>query len=71
MTWNHPALAQRALDAGDREIADLKATIARLRRCIGDAMGCLDPESPNNPDERLAWYRLHDAMQGREPRARL
>jgi hypothetical protein len=41
---------------------------ARLHRCITMAMGCLDPES-DNPDERLAWYRLWDAEIGnREPR---
>lgn len=56
----------RAWDA----IAEKNAEIARLRRCIGEAMGCLDSDSAN-PDEKLAWYRLHDAMQGREPRAQL
>jgi hypothetical protein len=40
----------------------------RLLRCIEMAMGCLDPEALN-PDERLAWWRLLDAKQGREPRA--
>jgi hypothetical protein len=38
-----------------------------MRRCITMAMGCLDPLS-NDPDERLAWYRLHDALEGKEPR---
>ena len=39
----------------------------RLLRCINMAMGCLDPNSAN-VDERLAWYRLLDAITGREPR---
>ncbi len=38
-----------------------------MRRCITMAMGCLDPHSANL-DERLAWYRLKDALDGREPR---
>lgn len=45
-----------------------KPDIARMRRCVEAAMGCLDPLSRNN-DERLAWYRLLDAMEGREPRS--
>ena len=44
--------------------------MARLARCINMAMGCLDPHSLNS-DERLAWYRLHDAQCGVEPRADL
>lgn len=43
-------------------------TIEQMRRCIEGAMGCLDPLSKNN-NERLAWYRLHDALEGREPRS--
>jgi hypothetical protein len=27
MTWNHPALAQRALDEGDKEISQLRKAI--------------------------------------------
>jgi hypothetical protein len=49
---------------------DACRTIDRLRRCITMAMGCLDAES-KNPDERLAWLRLSDGMEGREPRAAL
>lgn len=41
--------------------------IARLLRCINMAMGCISPLSQNK-DERLAWYRLLDAIEGREPR---
>ena len=52
------------------EIMTLHAEIARLRRCIYMAMGCIDPLS-NNPDERLGWLRLEDAVCGREPRASL
>jgi hypothetical protein len=34
MTWYHPALAQRALDEGDRQIAELKkAVLAYLSEC--------------------------------------
>ena len=40
----------------------------RLRRCISMAMACLDPLS-SNPDERLAWYRLLDALDGKEARS--
>ena len=40
----------------------------RMRRCITMAMGCLDPLS-RDPDERLAWYRLADALDGKEPRS--
>jgi len=39
----------------------------RLLRCIRMAMGCISPLS-RNVDERLAWYRLLDAVEGREPR---
>jgi hypothetical protein len=42
----------------------------RLRRCITMAMGCIDPLS-KNVDERLAWYRLLDALEGREARPSL
>lgn len=45
----------------------LETEISRLKRCISMAMGCIDPES-RNPDERLAWLRLHDALAGKEPR---
>lgn len=51
-------------------IAAMRADILRLLRCINMAMGCLDPCS-SNWDERLAWYRLHDALDGKEPRERL
>lgn len=43
---------------------------ARLLRCINMAMGCLTPLSANR-EERLAWYRLFDAREGREPRDKL
>lgn len=42
----------------------------RLRRCITMAMGCINPLSESR-DERLGWYRLLDALEGREPRASL
>jgi hypothetical protein len=41
--------------------------IERLKRCITMAMGCISPLGKTK-DERLAWYRLLDAMEGREPR---
>ena len=41
--------------------------LGRVLRCAYMAMGCLDAESANR-DERLAWLRLLDAMEGREPR---
>jgi hypothetical protein len=44
-----------------------KPDIERMRRCITSAMGCLDPLS-RNLDEQLAWHRLLDAIEGREPR---
>lgn len=34
MTWYHPALAQRALDADSREIAALKVENERLRTVL-------------------------------------
>jgi hypothetical protein len=46
------------------------AEVEMTQRCITMAMGCLDPHS-KNPDERLAWYRLLDALDGKEPRAAL
>jgi hypothetical protein len=55
-------IAQRPLAA-----SSLQPDSNRLRRCINMAMGCLDPLS-SNADERLAWHRLLDAMEGREPR---
>jgi len=42
----------------------------RLKRCITMAMGCITPLA-KNVDERLAWYRLLDAIEGREPRSSL
>jgi hypothetical protein len=54
----------------DSELDEAKEDNARLRRCIHMAMGCISPLS-KNPDERLAWYRLEDAVNGREPRASL
>lgn len=44
--------------------------LGRVLRCAYMAMGCLNPESPN-PDERLAWLRLRDALHGNEPRNEL
>lgn len=44
--------------------------MGRILRCVNMAMGCLDPHS-QNADERLAWYRLLDALEGREPRDKL
>ena len=51
-------------------MADEQGEISRLMRCIRMAAGCISPLS-NNVDERLAWYRLLDAIEGREPRGRL
>lgn len=53
-----------------KEIVELKRENKRLLRCINMAMGCITPLS-RNVDERLAWYRLADAIQGKEPRAAL
>lgn len=44
--------------------------IDRLHRCITMAMGCISPLSVDR-DERLAWYRLLDAIEGREARDNL
>ena len=44
--------------------------MGRILRCVNITMGCFDPQS-QNADERLAWYRLLDAFEGREPRDRL
>lgn len=43
---------------------------ARLLRCINAAMGCLSAYGATEW-ERLAWYRLLDAREGREPRDKL
>ena len=51
-------------------MAKQKVTEAQLLRCINMAMGCISPLS-SSIDERLAWYRLLDALEGREPRLRL
>ena len=51
-----------------RKNGDQREEIERLHRCTAMAIGCLNPESVNL-DERLAWYRLLDAKEGREPRA--
>lgn len=50
--------------------ADLANESARIMRCVRMAMGCISPLSKNN-DERLAWFRLLDAVEGREPRPAL
>jgi len=34
MTWYHPALAQRALDEGDRQISDLERNIRQMRAAL-------------------------------------
>lgn len=41
--------------------------LGRVLRCVYMAMGCLSPIAANR-DERLAWLRLSDAVNGREPR---
>lgn len=42
MTFYHPALAQRALDEGDREIAALKAEIEKLRADLASIRSVYD-----------------------------
>ena len=51
-------------------MAEPEMNVERLIRCIRMAMGCISPLSAN-VDERLAWYRLLDAVEGKEPRDRL
>ncbi len=53
---------------GDADAVREADTVPRLLRCINMAMGCIDPLSKNR-NERLAWYRLLDAIEGREPRS--
>lgn len=53
-----------------KEIYKRPGELGRILRCVNMAMGCLSPLS-KKPDERLAWYRLLDALEGREPRAKL
>lgn len=50
--------------------ADLGRQVERMGRCVTMAMGCLNPQS-KEPDEALAWHRLLDAIEGREPRPSL
>jgi hypothetical protein len=56
-----------AADPASTEQDPMSRVEDRMRRCITMAMCCLDPLS-NEPDERLAWYRLKDALDGKEPR---
>jgi hypothetical protein len=51
-----------------KDIDKMPGEVGRLLRCIQMAMGCL---SPLTRDEKLAWYRLLDAIEGREPRKSL
>jgi hypothetical protein len=37
MTWNHPALAQRALDEGDKEIVWLKSSLVTILTLVNSA----------------------------------
>ena len=53
-----------------RDVHAMTGEVGRLLRCINAAMGCLSPLS-KNVDERLAWHRLLDAFEGREPRTRV
>ncbi len=53
----------------EQERAAHDAEIRRYRHGISMAMGCLDIFKGG--DEALAWYRLHDTMAGKEPRAAL
>lgn len=48
-----------------KDIQKMPGETGRLLRCIQMAMGCL---SPLHPNEKLAWLRLLDAIEGREPR---
>lgn len=65
-----PLYAVPPADAQAPEAAQQRQRAARLTRCIVMAMGCLDPND-DNPDVRLAWFRLVDAIDGNEPRASL
>lgn len=59
--------AKAALAAG---YPSMVAEVERLKRCISMAMGCINPDATDR-DLRLAWFRLADALDGREPRASL
>lgn len=64
------ALTAALADAQAPEATQQRQRAARLTRCVVMAMGCLDPND-DNPDVRLAWFRLVDAIDGNEPRASL
>lgn len=53
-----------------RDLHQVSGEVGRLLRCINMAMGCLSPLA-KTADERLAWLRLLDGMEGREPRDKL
>lgn len=51
-------------------LSGLIAENRRLLRCIQRAAACLHPEVGSD-HERLAWWRLWDALNGQEPRDEL
>ncbi len=65
LTWKASALASA------QHLIAAQAKCERLERCVTSAMGCLDASGIGGPDQRLAWLRLLDATEGREPRAAL
>ena len=60
-------MANQSEGLSHQEREKLPGEVGRLYRCIHMAMGCLSPMA-HNRDERLAWLRLLDAVEGREPR---
>lgn len=68
--WFAMLAATPPADAQAPEATQQRQRAARLTRCVVMAMGCLDPND-DNPDVRLAWFRLVDAIDGNEPRASL
>jgi hypothetical protein len=65
MTWYHPALAQRALDAGDSQIAELKAENARLRSALTQFVAACETAPPTSLmiEIGMACKAARDALQ--------
>lgn len=62
------AHVRKDVDVIARALASMDKDAGRVRRGIKMAMGCLNPGS-RSFDERLAWFRLSDVLNGYEPRS--
>jgi hypothetical protein len=67
MTWYHPSLAQRTIDAGDRIIDNLKAENARLRAALLNIQSMAERGNPID-NAKLAAQARHALSQQETPR---